>query len=500
MLPLLLLLTFQQPPTEVDPMDLDRRPELVGRELVVDGRVALFLNPDRGFDEIDLKESDVVYRLPPELRFRQAPRERVVRMQGTLKREGDLLVFDVRSLQLLPGDLERIERALRPLAPGELTTRSAWSRWATHRAKIYNDPDLAERARQLQAEVLRIQASRPDARSPEATLALARAARDQQVPEPAPSALAHRAFHQRFREARTSDALDTLAAEVDAFLSSSKVPQVAAPPNLRDWSARYSDDPETTYVQAPPDVRAALDRQLLGDILERRLRDQAGANPRQALDLVNQARARLPDRPAVADQIRAQGLKARADDVTALRRAEVLDLARQFEQDGKPEQARAIKRAWLDHQRNSKLDRNDATSRRNLAELYLSWVGDKTTAVELLQEALRLDPKFDKAIESLRRLGYRKDGDTWVEFSAARQAAGPEGSSAASAQDDPLLNLTPDEVITQLGKPDRRSITITQGTVLVQWVYQGTGRKIQIVNFRKTSDPTPRVIARYATP
>jgi hypothetical protein len=489
-----------QPPLEVDAMDVDRRSDLVGREITVDARIALFLpHPDGGFGEIALKESEVAYRLPPELRFRNPPRERVARIQGRLKREGDLLVVDVKSVQLLPSDIERLTRALRPLAPGELTTRSAWARWATHRAKIYNDPELAARALALQAEVLQIQASRPDSRSPEATLALARHARAEQIPEPAPSALAHRAFHARFAAARSVEQLDALATQIEELLPASKNPQVASPPNLAAVLGRYDDDPESTYLQSSPEIRAALDRRLLADIIERRILLQAKTDPRAALDLVNQARARLPDRPELAQKLRQDGLKARADDVTALRRAELLDLAAQLEQDGLPEQARSIKRDWLAHQRLKKLDKNDATGRRDLADDYVALLGDKTTAADLLLEALEIDPRFEKAGESLRRLGFRKEGEKWVDVGSHPQG-NPAPASEPASQDDPLLNLTPEEVVSHLGQPNRRSLTITQGTLVMQWVYLTSGGKTQIVNFRKTSEPTPRVTSRYSTP
>lgn len=489
-----------QGPVEVDAMDVDRRADLAGREISVDARVALFLTHNGfEFDEIALKESDVVYRLPAELRFRQAPRERVVRLKGILKREGDLLVVDVKSLELLPNDVQRLDRALKPLAPGELTTRAGWSRWATHRARIYRDPELAERARQLQAEVLQIQASRPDARSPEATLALARQARAEGVAEPAPSALAHRAFQSRLSSAKTSEQLDALASEIEAFLPGAKQPQVAAPDGLADWIARYERDPESAYLSAATDVRAALDRRLLAEAIERRLRIQAESNPTAALDLVNQARARVPDRPELAAQLRLIGIKARADDVTVLRRAELLELAGQLDQAGRAEQSRTVKRAWLAHQRSKKLDRNDAAGRRDLADDYLSLLDDKATAVELLVEALQIDPTYEKASESLRRLGYRKQGESWVQMTSATPPQ-DAAEDRTSAHDDALLNLTPEEVISRLGQPNRRSLTITQGTVVMQWVYLTSGGKTQFVNFRKTNEPTPRVTSRYSTP
>ena len=51
----------------VEPGDLTRRAELVGREVVVDDRIRYFLESKRnqGFDQFLLKRTDVLFRLPP---------------------------------------------------------------------------------------------------------------------------------------------------------------------------------------------------------------------------------------------------------------------------------------------------------------------------------------------------------------------------------------------------------------------------------------------------
>ena len=63
-------------PTKVEPGDLTRRPDLVGREVVVEDRLSRFQyhNETRTFDEIYLRRApDLPFKLPPELRTRQAP-------------------------------------------------------------------------------------------------------------------------------------------------------------------------------------------------------------------------------------------------------------------------------------------------------------------------------------------------------------------------------------------------------------------------------------------
>src|SRR4051812_23886134 len=93
----------------VEPADLARRVDLVGRRIAVDDRVRRFQwHRDTDYDEIYLKRTPVVFRLPPRLQYKQAPRATAVRIEGVLKREGEQLVCDVTNLELFPGDLERL--------------------------------------------------------------------------------------------------------------------------------------------------------------------------------------------------------------------------------------------------------------------------------------------------------------------------------------------------------------------------------------------------------
>jgi tetratricopeptide (TPR) repeat protein len=490
-----------QEPADLLPQEVEKRPELVGRKVAIDGRVTLYqFHQGRGFDEVVMKDSGLLLKLPPNLRFRQAPAQRTVRAEGTLRRQGDQLVLDVDSIQVVPEDRERVTQALRLLPPGELTDRRAWQRWAARRAAAYNDEALRKLARAIQVEVIQFEALRPQARTPEAALALARQARQEQLPEPLASGLAHRAFTARARSAETPEALDRLATEIEEFLPASKTPLAATPPGIDDWYKRHYTNPEAAYNQAPPEIRPALDRRLLANVRQKAILRRAEADPRSAFDLSAQAQAVLPDRPELAARLNELGLQSGATNVTQLRRAEVLDLVRRHEQQGKAEEGRALLRSWLDFQRDRKLAANDAYGRVRLAQEYLSLLGDRDAAIALLQEAAQLDPQSADAAAELRKLGFRQEGGRWVPTRGA--GAAPPTDLAAqperAAGDEPLLDLTPDEVLARLGKPARRSIAITQGTLLIQWAYPGNGRSVMYVNFRKVGAQPARVVARYS--
>ncbi len=113
---LLFTLAAAPEPTPVEPSELAGRDDLVGREVAVDDRVAYFqFHKGRGFDELVLKRTPVVFRIPPALRPKQSPKAPAVQVRGILRREGNRLACDVSALELFPADRERLDRGVSEL-------------------------------------------------------------------------------------------------------------------------------------------------------------------------------------------------------------------------------------------------------------------------------------------------------------------------------------------------------------------------------------------------
>jgi hypothetical protein len=56
----------QSEPISVDPAELDRREDLIGKVVSVDDRVRFYLtHRGQGYDELYLKQTSVIFRLPP---------------------------------------------------------------------------------------------------------------------------------------------------------------------------------------------------------------------------------------------------------------------------------------------------------------------------------------------------------------------------------------------------------------------------------------------------
>jgi hypothetical protein len=299
----------------------------------------------------------------------------------------------------------------------------------------------------------------------------------------------------RAREVRDWKAL---VDDIEAFWPSAAKP---TPDAEASWLDAYANDPAASYREAPPAARAALDHRLWADAFQHLLEDEAAEAPALALALADQAEARLADRPEVAARLLDRGLKAASADLGALRRREVLDLARAYrERLRQPERAQSLIRDWLDDQRTHRLSPTDAEGRVALAAQYHELLGDKTAAVDLLREAWKIDPGSKEVAAAFRAQGFRKVDDEWVE------APRPSGDSDPASHPSPprdarLLGSTPREVRDRLGgKPDRVAFSASQGQVIEQWIYLGP-RQNRYVNFlRSPGETQPRVVAYYSIP
>jgi hypothetical protein len=481
----------------VEPTELTRHPEWIGREVAVDDRVKFFQRHEgRGFDEMVLKRADVIFRLPTNLRPERNDEVRSVRVQGILKHEDGQFVCDVTAMTALPRDLARLDQGVASLPPTDFERRAAWARWAERRARAFKletaeDKELLARARALRAEAFQIEADRAE---PGDWPRLARKGREEQVPEPGPSALAHRAFQARLSQAKTADEVRALTKDIEAFFPKAKVPGERVPFQV---GRAYDDNPSDTYRGAAETVRAALDRKLWADAQQKSLELQAVAAKAEGREgglraLAQQAKVLLPDRPEVATQWENSDLEAASARAESLRKDDAEAVAAAFEKRGQPDRARDVRRRWLAGQR-ERLSPSDAEGRVLLAKQYRDQ-GDEATAVDLVMEALQVDPQYRDAENALRSMGYKKIGEEWVKSGSARPEA-DRGEPDAGAGGEVLRGLTKAQVRAKLGKPDQVVRSASQGAVLEQWIYRG--QKTQYINFLRRPHMTQPTVEAY---
>ncbi|MHC5538607.1 tetratricopeptide repeat protein [Singulisphaera rosea] len=488
----------------VEPAELIKRDDLIGREISVDDRVAFFqVHPGRGFDEIHFKRTPVVFRLPPKLRYAQAPSAPAARVQGLLKRDGNTFVCDVTGVELFPRDLDRLNRGVEGLPPGEFERRSSWALWAERRGNEFKDNELLQRAHAIDAEAFRSEAERVTSDPAKHWLALAERARSRQIPEPEPSALAHRAFRRRLEDARTGAEFEALAMDIARFFPESAKPVGSDPNGLSSWEASYAKEPGAAYRSAPKPVQVSLNRRLWADAMEKSFERRTGDDPKQALALADQAVPLLPDRPKLIGRLLEQGLEVASRGLGSLRLGEVQTLAKAYrERLNQPDRAVSLLRDWLKEKRIRHLSPTDAEGRVALAVQYETLVSDRETAVALLREAWKIDPQSSEVSDALRRRGFRKVNEEWMEnprnSASADTTPTPSPGESERSKRQPLKGKTSREVRNLLGKPNRVIFSASQGQLIEQWIYLAPTQD-QYVNFlHGTTDLLPTVLTHYS--
>jgi len=486
----------QEPATPVEPSELIRRADLVGKLVVVDDRIRFFQNHPRfGYDELYLKRTPIAFRLSPELRPDVPPRQPAVLVQGRLGRDGQRLVVDVTALELQPTDLERFDKAIASLPPRDFETRRRWTAWAAKRAKDFGDKALASRAEQVAAEAVRIEgdSKRSTVDAPAEWLAIAEQARKRGVPEPEPSAQAHRAFRAMLAAADSPADLDRLRRDVERFF-----PESARPPAASGPAADSSGDSAEAYRTAEPEARKLMDRNLWADVVQKGLEREIAQDVPSAMKIVDRAAQLVPDRPRLVSQLVGQVLTQARADPASLRVSDVKAIGELLS--GHGEQAGGavdFYREWLTAQRD-RLSPTDAEGPTALAPLYEELIHDPEEARRLLERAWRVAPGSEAVAEAFRVRGYRRVGDDWVKDSPQVEVA---ASTPAVEGDQGLRGKSPAEVRAVMGvEPMTRNVTATKGRVILQWVFEDS-RQRRYVNFLYVPGSTsPRVASDFLLP
>jgi hypothetical protein len=494
----------------VDASELDRRGDLVGKLIRVDDRVRFYQSHrGEGYDEIYLKRTKVIFRLPPRLRPEGSPRPMPVVVEGRLIRDGGELVCEVESLKVMPNDLERLDQAIAALSAKDFENRKTWAAWAEKRGKSFKPEDkpLIQRARSLQAEALRLEADRKQVAvdAPEEWLALAYEGRRRGIPEPDPSALAHKAFQAKLAAAAGSDEIKGIIAAIENFFPQAAKDHAAGRIELGRREQTYKSDPAGAYREAPLNLRGALDRRLYADAVERLWEKQVALDPARGVALAQRAEAELPERTDLATKLLTKGLEAARRDLGSLLLAELKTIGQTFRDKLKnPQAALELYRDWLRLKRD-RLSDTDAEGRLVLAALYEDLLQDRAAAADLLRRAWKIDPGSKEVAEALRTRGYRLVKDEWLASTPETETTNPASlqgdrqTKAPLETSQSLRGKTPEEVTLKLGvKPNRKVYCGTKGQLIEQWIFVESPTKSHYVSFVRTpGDLKPRVIGDY---
>jgi hypothetical protein len=488
---------------KVEPSDLEQREDLVGREVEVDDRVQYFVprNPSTEDDELKLKRTSVTFLVPKRLRLRTWSGVSGVVVRGVLARDEGRLVCRVSAFEVMPNDLERLQRGIAALPPKDSEHRRVWAAWAERRASAFQDVPLLNRAKAVEAEALRLEGDLPrvGVDAPQEWLAKAQDARRRKIPEPEPSAWAHRALRAKLAAANNAAEVAGVIKTIESMFPDAAADKTSARVNLAQSAVLYAKDPLGAYRAASPGVRKALDRRLWADATEQLIELQGGQDLPGAIAMSERAAAELPEKPELPTRLLEKSISRYRNNIKALRLSEVKALAQAYrERLGQPDEAIKVLRDWLHHKR-QQLSNTDAEGRVALANLHDELLQDRVTAVELLRQAWKIDPTSKEVAEAFRTRGFRKSKEDWVDDAPQAPATATDRPGQAPRPRG-LLGLTPDEVRQQFGNPNRVNYVGSRGQLVEQWIYLDTDNLRYVNLLRAPGELKPRVIAHYALP
>ncbi len=514
--------------------DQIHRPEWLNKEIEVEDRISNFEKQGNRYEIIKLKGSSVPLVLPAQLRLdRPSPLPRG-RFTGRVVKIGRVIEFMVSTMEFLPSESEELASKVAALRPDDAQKRLEIASWADSIAARYKDRELTNTVVRLRTEAYKIIGSQPDppgSRPGSAALAAADEAQKAGADTATVQALAHLGFFRAYQGIRDQAGLEQLSREIARLLPDSTKQQNGKLDN--SLKADFEKEPLPTYLKAKKEDRRLFDRQLMINVLEKGLMMAVTNNPGLTESLVDTARRALPERPDLPEAIRNQGLPKMIDQAEKLGRDDLITLINQVrDKFGQAELARQIARKWLDNRQAKQLADGDTEGRFSIAQDYLALLGDRRSAASLFRECLSIDPDMQKAADALAALGWKKEGDRWIDpdsVSSETPASPSPGSKlttemkppepnlpggrvgrfpapptpnqpnlpTAATDSDSMAGMTREQVKARMGDPEHKSRVATQGQLVELWQYE-TPRGRQIVQFmQKSAKAIPTVKAVY---
>ena len=516
------------------PVEQIHRPEWLNKEIEIEDRISDFEKHGNKYEIIKLKGTSVPLVLPAQLRLeRPSPLPRG-RFSGRVVKIGRVIEFMVSTMEFLPSEREEMASKIATLRPDDAQKRLELASWGDSIATRYKDRELAATVARLRAEAYRILGAMPDppgARPGSAALSAADDAQKAGADTLTVQALAHLGFLRAFQGIKDQAGLEQLSREIARLLPDSTKPQ---PGKLEaTLKAEFEKNPVPVYMSAKVADRRLFDRELMANVLEKGLLMAAVNAPETTDSLVETAMRALPDRPELADTIRNQGLLKLVERADKLGRDDLIKLINQVrDKFGQADLARQMARKWLDSRQARQLADGDAEGRFSMAQDYLALLGDRRTAASLLRESLSIDPDMQKAADALASLGWKKEGDRWIDPDAAETRPAPAiepkvgggvkppepnlpggrvdrfptppapnqpetNQPAGGAEPESMVGLTKEQVTARFGLPEHKSRVATQGQLMEHWQYDNP-RGRQIITFiQKSAKSTPTVKAVY---
>lgn len=459
------------------------RERWIGLETTVEGRRQVY-DPV----VIKLRNSTISFK-PTGPLPKLARRDSNLRLTGTLEKVDSKLVFQVRTIEEAPGDLDQYQTREREIKRAEPAQWYALATWAEDRGKFYDDAALQDKARESRRKGFDLERRLLPEDDHLARMALAARSNTLGVPEGVRQELVHEAYILRRKailEKPEPAAEDQLLTDMEQDLPGCTVPLKFDNPALRQ---RYLLDPQTVYADTKEPERPILHRILWSSLTLSRLERQVEADLQNGVEIAAKIDEVLPEFHAKAESYREKVLQRRASNVENMTRSEVLKLRQDYRDRKQPQPGDAVVEKWL-QAKLKRLAADDIEGLVSLADQYTELLNRPQTTLQLIQDAAEMHPESKELVERMTKLGYRRSGDKWITDAEFREI--PQGRLEQALQEGRVeVGMTGKQVQRSLGVPATTTRIAARGIVNEIWTYQSPGSKQPLMIYLIRRHPAP---------
>ena len=392
--------------------DLEASPErwkaLEGIPIEIEGRVSTV---SRG--ELRMQGSRLPVRLPED----EHPRGgRTYKLRGEMRAVDGRTVFVARTISEFPSDEERLRLAESRLSGDKPNALLDLADEYLRRAKYYHDEKLEEQARRVAARGLSALAI--EAGEDVEKLAAAAALATERGFDDVATATRHRSARIEWSDIKDRLANDTQRATTDAELLIDRLgrdlPGALEPLNdpREALASAYRRDPFGVYSRVDAEQRKMIARFLYSEIVEGVVTVRLLPGDSNADAIADELAKRLPDRPDLVAEYREKAIASAMDAIGNLSETDMLALVARLKKNDDSKRATKALDGWLDSRLETARQRGPQAL-FDVAQDYVRLKNDEDTAVELYQEALKIDDRLIGAERALSDLGYEKIAGKW---------------------------------------------------------------------------------------
>jgi tetratricopeptide (TPR) repeat protein len=394
--------------------------------------------------------------------------------------------FEVKTLSAIPSDMKSFENKRSFLKRDNPDAWLQLGKWALNRALFYEDNDLKVAGEEVIFQSFKIEKKLIPDQQYKPLFALIQKMRDWQFETIFPSEelikYRHEAFRRWWNEVKANKLtdVDPLKNEIRGQLEGCE--SVITPEEFK-LKESYDKNPVQVYNETQSEKRPALHRLFYIDIQYKVIMSRKQADGENGYKIASLLDKNIPEIKGFQEKLRGEELDLRKKRIQTFTRAEILDLAKKYEERKEIQNRTKVLKTWLEIRTNKELKEGPA-GLILIARDYQLLLNDKNSAYELLLQAYEMNPKSEEIVQDLRNLGYAFQKGKWIKASDVEPTEVSK-IQAAMKSGEVIKGMTEDQVTKTLGKPGSISKAASINKIDIVWIYGNRSENRLVIHFIK---------------